>query len=289
MAIIENEYLKVSVNTKGAELDSIFNKQTKLEYLWSGDAAFWGKKSPVLFPIIGTVKNDTYLFDEKEYHLSRHGFAREMEFSITAHTDDMITFTLESNGDTLLKFPFPFQFNIVYSIAGNELRVNYQVVNTGKKEMFFSVGGHPAFKVPLTGDTLYSDYKLVFNERENAPRWPISKDGLIEANPVDFMTDTDELRLVKELFYKDAIVFKSLRSTSVKLVSDKSEHGFTFDFTGFPFLGIWAAKNADFVCIEPWCGIADSVTTDQHIETKEGIVSLSPANTFNRTWTVKLW
>lgn len=288
MAIIENEYLKVSINTKGAELDSIFHKHTKLEYLWSGDAAFWGKKSPVLFPIIGTVKNDTYLFNEKEYHLGRHGFAREMEFVITAHTEGMVTFSLESNDETLLKFPFPFRFNIVYSIADNELRVNYHVVNTGKSDMFFSVGGHPAFKVPLVEGTLYNDYKLVFNERENAPRWPISKDGLIERNPVDFMMDTDELRLVRELFYKDAIVFKTLRSTSVQLLSDKSEHGFIFDFTGFPFLGIWAAKNADFVCIEPWCGIADSVDTNQHIKTKEGIVSLSPGTAFSRTWMVKL-
>ncbi len=287
MFTIENEYLKAVIKTKGAELDSIYNKQTQLEYMWSADPAFWSKKSPVLFPIVGTLKNDTYYYQNKEYSLSRHGFAREMDFTVTEQAASSITYTLENNETTLLKFPFSFRFDIVYSLDGGKLNVLYRVKNTGTTDMYFSVGGHPAFRLPLTAGTAYADYYLKFNETENAGRWPISKDGLIETNPVSLLDNTRRLELIKELFYTDAIVFKQLKSGKVSLLSQKTTNGLEFDFTGFPFLGIWAAKNADFVCIEPWCGIADSVTTNQQFQDKEGINKLGAMQVFERAWSVK--
>ncbi|MEP7279045.1 MAG: aldose 1-epimerase family protein [Bacteroidota bacterium] len=289
MFTIENAHLRVVAGSRGAELHSIFNKKAGLEYLWNGDPAFWAKQSPVLFPVIGALKNDGYFFNGQKYQLGRHGFARESEFSVSAHNGDALVFTLESSPATLAKYPFVFKFDIGYSLTETSLQVNYQISNTGGTPLYFSVGGHPAFRIPLVAGRSYSDYYLEFNHPEHAGRWPISKDGLIETVPVVLFNGTSRLPLTKELFQQDALVFKGLASNSVELKSDQDAHGLSFDFTGFPYLGIWAAKNADFVCIEPWCGIADSVDSDRQLVNKEGIHVLQAAKTFERTWSVTLF
>ena len=291
MFTIENEYLKIEIDAKGAELQSIYNKKKSLEYMWTGDPAFWGKKSPVLFPIIGSLKNDTYFFENKIYQLSRHGFAREMDFTVTDQTASSITFTLTRSDASFEKYPFQFRLDIVYSIQDNQLQVMYRVVNKGdiSEKLYFSVGGHPAFKLPLLPDTVYTNYYLEFNKTENAGRWPISKEGLIETRSIPLLNDTQILSLSKELFYTDAIVFKQLRSDKVKIVSDKAGELFEFDFTGFPYLGLWAGKGADFICIEPWCGIADSVSSNQQLIEKEGINMLDSTDQFERTWKVTIY
>jgi len=289
MFSIQNDCLSVTIHSKGAELKSLYNKHTGIGYLWSGDPAYWAKTSPVLFPIVGTLKNDAFNYAGHSYHLGRHGFARDMDFTVTDETPSSITFTLTSNDATLQKFPFPFHFDIIYSLAKDELKVGYRVVNTGGNTMYFSLGAHPAFNVPLIPGSDYADYYLEFDKTENAGRWPISKDGLIEATSVPLLDNTQVLPLTKELFRDDAIVFKKLRSTSVSLLSNRSPHGLRFDYSGFPYLGIWAANNADFVCIEPWCGIADSVSSNQQLEDKEGVNSLPPNDIFERSWMVKVF
>ena len=288
MFTIESEFISVAIRSKGAELSSIFNKKDQLEYMWQGDPAFWAKQSPVLFPIIGTLRQDTYFYRNKEYHLSRHGFARDMEFSVSHQRHDGIGFTIESTDATKQNFPFDFQFTINYSVEENRLKVEYVVTNKGADRMYFSVGGHPAFRLPLTNDLNYSDYYLEFNHSENTGRWPISKEGLIEKESTPLLENTKQLPLSKELFKKDALVLKQIKSNSVSLKSDKSAHGFSFDFNGFPFLGIWAAPNADFICIEPWCGVADSVDADQQLQNKEGIEQLESNKTWSRAWVISL-
>ncbi|MGZ8559166.1 MAG: aldose 1-epimerase family protein [Chitinophagaceae bacterium] len=291
MFIIENEYLKIEIHPKGAELQSIYNKKNLLEYMWGADPVFWGKKSPVLFPVVGSLKNDTYYFENKAYQLSRHGFAREMDFTVTDQTASSITLTLTRSDATFEKYPFQFRLDIVYSIKENQLQVMYRVINKGdtNQKLYFSVGGHPAFKLPLLPGTVYTDYYLEFNKVENAGRWIISKEGLIETSSLPLLNDTHKLPLTKELFYTDAIVFKQLRSEKVKLVNNSSGQIFEFDFTGFPYLGIWAAKDADFVCIEPWCGIADSVNTNQQLTEKEGINMLDSTDQFERSWKLTVY
>lgn len=291
MFTIENEYLKIEIHPKGAELQSIYNKKLSLEYMWSADPAVWGKKSPVLFPIVGALKNDTYYFENKAYQLSRHGFARDMDFTVTDQTASSITFTLTRNDATFEKYPFQFRFDVIYSIKNKQLQVTYRVVNKGEvnQKLYFSVGGHPAFRLPLLPGTAYTDYYLEFNKVENAGRWLISREGLIEAGSTALLNNTQKLPLAKELFYKDAIVLKQLRSDKVKLVSNTIGELFEFDFTGFPYLGIWAAKDADFICIEPWCGIADSVSTNQQLTEKEGINVLDSTDQFERSWKVTVY
>ena len=133
MYTIENDQLSVTINPLGAELSSVYNKENKCEYMWSGDAAFWGKKSPVLFPIVGTLKENAYLFNGNKYPLSRHGFAREKEFSVTAQTGNSISFTMEEDADTIKVFPFQFSFSLIYTLEENKLSVSYLVKNTGKE------------------------------------------------------------------------------------------------------------------------------------------------------------
>ncbi|MFT3981746.1 MAG: aldose 1-epimerase family protein [Ferruginibacter sp.] len=288
MEFLENGLISIRINPKGAELTSLYDKTSGTEYMWSGDPAFWGKHSPVLFPIVGTLKEDRYFFEGRSYQLGRHGFARDMTFSISSRTNNKIVFSIATDAATLQHFPFDFRLEIGYELEEKKLTVSYRISNAGNGPMYFSIGGHPAFALPIEPGTRYEDYYLAFEKEEQAGRWPISKDGLIETTPLPLLAGT-KLELSKELFSKDALVFKHLHSSSVQLASGKTSKGFRFDFPGFPYLGIWAAKGADFVCIEPWCGIADSVNSNQDLTEKEGINRLDAGALFERSWCIELF
>ncbi len=287
--IIENATIKVEISSKGAELQSLYSKATQLEYLWNGDANFWGKKSPVLFPIVGGLKNNEYEFEGKKYSLSRHGFARDNEFKVELNDGCRIQFALESNASTKQNYPFNFRFIIEYTIDNTQLYCTYKVENTGTNEMYFSVGAHPAFAIPLTTDTNFNDWFLEFNENENCGIYPLTKDGLIKAETTPQFNNSNTLQLTKELFYKDALVFKDLKSTDIKIKSGKSSNGLQMKFDGFPYFGIWNAKDANFVCLEPWLGISDTENSNGKLTDKEGIISLAANNTFSATWSVELF
>ena len=288
MQTLKNKKLTIKINPKGAELTSIFNYENQTEYMWSADPKFWGKSSPVLFPIVGSLKENIYRFEGKEYTLPRHGFARDREFIVEKSDENSATFLLAHDEHTLKVYPFKFEFRLIYSLEDNSLKVTYSVKNIGENKMYFSVGGHPAFAVPLAENLDYNDYYLEFNNTETFKRWGLTSEGLIETQPSDFMIDTNKLELTKELFYDDAIVFKNLESTSVTLKSYKINHQLKFDFEGFPYLGIWAATDANFVCIEPWCGIADSTNHNQELTEKEGIICLDLGQIFEKTWRVEV-
>ena len=289
MFTIEDQQLRINIHPKGAELQSIFHKGLQTEYMWNGDPALWGKHSPLLFPIVGTLKDNTYYFADKAYHLSRHGFARDREFAVESQSPDSISFLLGSDQVTRAVFPFEFELRVIYRLLPEGLTTTYRINNPAQTPLYFSVGGHPAFRVPLAAGTEYTDYYLEFDKEENAPRWPISKDGLIEREPQVLLVDAKMIPLTKELFAKDALVLKGLRSSGISLRSARTERGLRMVFPGFPFLGIWAAPGADFVCIEPWCGIADSVDSKQQWTGKEGINRLEAGEAFERTWTLSLF
>ena len=289
MPRLSNDKLVVEINTLGAELQSVYSKETKHEYLWNADPQIWAKHSPVLFPIVGELKNGSYTYRDTTYKLGRHGFAREKQFTVTDHTETSITLTLTDSEETREVYPFLFSFSIQYTISDNRLYVIYTVKNTGDEYLYFSVGGHPAFKVPLTNDVSFEDYYLSFSQVENAERYPLSSGGLIETTPVPFFENAERLPLKRELFYEDALVFKDVQSKSITLQSGRSPHGLIFYLEGFPYLGIWNKKDADFLCIEPWCGIADSVAADGNITTKEGINVLQQNEIFERQWSIELF
>lgn len=248
-----------------------------------------GKTFAGTFPIVGTLKNNQYNFEGKSFQMGRHGFARDATFSVSTQSDTEISFSFASDENTMKQFPFPFELLIAYALHGNRLDVSFIVSNTGSHSMYFSVGGHPAFKVPLEENTVYEDYYLEFNAIENAGRWPISADGLIEETPLPLLDNTNVLPLTRELFFNDALVFRHLSSNSILLKNRKGPHGLALSFAGFPYLGIWAAKHADFVCIEPWCGIADPVNSNGQLTEKEGINQLPPGGRFEKTYGIEFF
>ena len=285
---LEFDKLVIEVDAKGAELRSIVNKETGLEYLWEANPLFWAKKSPILFPIVGGLKDDAYYYDENIYKLSRHGFARDKVFTVKNIASNSISFSIESNEDTFIVYPFHFELIITYTIEDSKLTVSYSVANKAidGQIMYYSIGAHPAFKVPLTEGTEYNDWYLHFNQVENSDSWPLTSTSLISNSSISSLNETQTLQLQKELFYNDALVYKNLKSTSITLKSDKSLHGLIVSYENFPFMGIWAAKNADFVCIEPWKGIADSVDTNQQLIDKEGIISIESQQIQTSSWNV---
>lgn len=287
MNIIQNNFLQVTSKPEGAELTSIFHKQNNLEYLWQAGAA-WAKHAPVLFPIVGQLKNNTYFYDGKSYHLDRHGFARTSAFELYHQSKTLVIYRLQSNAKTLKLYPFQFVFDIKYELTDYTLIVNYIVQNTDKKEMLFSVGAHPAFKIPLRDGETYNDYYLEFDKEETADRWLIDN-GLIKVTSTPYFNHTRTLMLQKKLFYEDALVFKSLASKTISIKNKSNSHGLHFKFEGFPYFGIWAAKDADFVCLEPWHGIADSVSSDQRLKNKKGMLKLKPGNNFKSSYHINFF
>jgi galactose mutarotase-like enzyme len=285
MILLENEFIKASFLKKGAELKQLVQKETGIDYLWNSDPAYWAKSSPVLFPIVGALENDTYSYDGKDYALPRHGFARDMDFEVTQVNDSTVIFTLEHTAETLKHYPFEFQLGLRYVLEELTLSCTYEVYNPGSKDLLFSVGAHPAFKAPLAEGAAYSDYQLVFSQDTELVYHKITN-NLIDSATVVLPLTNGALPLTHQLFYEDALVFKTLKSKQITLQDMQANHGLRFTFEGFPYFGIWAAKDADFVCLEPWCGIADHVGHNGRLEEKEGINSLSPQENWKRTWQV---
>jgi len=286
MIQIKNDHLAVAISEKGAELQSI--QLNALEYLWQADPNYWAKHSPVLFPIIGELKDGKYIFDNKEYHLPRHGFARDKIFEAKQTSDTSAIFTLHSNADTLAVYPFQFIFQLQYEIKQHTLYCSYIVQNINEGDMYFSVGGHPAFRVPLNENLQYDDYVLAFDSESTLQRFLLDN-GLTNDKTETVALDDHRLHLKSSLFYNDAIVLKHIGSNQIKLYSEKDKHGLKFMFEGFPYFGIWAAKDAPFLCLEPWCGIADNIHHNYQLTDKEGINQLAAGAIWKRTWSVELF
>jgi galactose mutarotase-like enzyme len=286
MVGINNDKLAVSINEKGAELQSI--RLNGNEYLWQADAAYWGKHSPVLFPIVGELKNGVYFFKDKKYKLSRHGFSRDKTFEAQQLSPTSAVFTLRSSPETLEVYPFHFTFKVEYAIDDETLSCTYHVENIGDSDMYFSVGGHPAFNVPLMKGLQYTDYFLEFSKDEKLACHLLHK-GLVTDNTEQVALFNKTLQLKQSLFYTDAVVLKHIKSNEIKLYSEKDAHGLKFKFDGFPYFGIWAAVDAPFVCLEPWCGIADNTHHDHQLVRKEGINKLAAGEQWKRSWHVELF
>jgi len=285
MITLENDYIKVSLAAKGAELQGLFSKETKLEYLWNANPKYWAKHSPVLFPIVGSLKNNSFIYQGKHYELPRHGFARDNVFNFEKISGSEGIFTLTQNADTLKTYPFYFELKLKYQLIDRKLKLTYEVKNTGTSELLFSIGAHPAFAVPNTPDTVYEDYYLAFNADEQLTFWKL-EDGLVANETKNIVLNAHKLKLTHELFYNDALVFKNLQSNSISLLNTKNDNGLHFNFEEFPFFGIWAAPDAPFVCLEPWCGVADGVNHNQELSGKEGIIKLGAGKTWSRFWEV---
>ncbi|ACU04754.1 aldose 1-epimerase family protein [Pedobacter heparinus] len=287
MIFLENEQICTSIASKGAELQSLKSKKNNVNYLWNGNPEYWGKFSPVLFPIVGGLKNNTYYFEGKEYQLPRHGFARDKDFQVKQLSATEALLTLSDDEESLKVYPFRFVLQLRYQLSDRAISCTYEVLNPdNEKSMLFSIGGHPAFATSTEGGLKYTDYFLQFNKDTELVYHKVKHD-LIDSETAVIELKEGKLPLNHALFYDDALVLKTLKSDCITLHNHKNKNGIHFRFKNFPFFGIWAAKNADFVCLEPWCGLADGTAHDQHIEHKEGIVTLGPNETFVRKWEVE--
>lgn len=278
--VIESSKLKVEVSEAGAELKSIFDKEKNKELLWQANPAFWPRRAPVLFPIVGKLKENKYRFAGKEYELSQHGFARDKKFTLDSKGKNYLAYSLESDDETLKKYPFKFRLSITYILDGNDLRVRYEVANTDTKTIYFSIGGHPGFVCPLNSNEKFSDYVLELEHQETASRFVLAE-GLIGGKKESMLKGESQIPLTPELFAKDAVIFKDLKSKSITLKNKKGDHAIKMDFSGFPYIGIWSKAGAPFVCIEPWYGIADKKTFEGEFNEKEGINELAKGEKFN--------
>jgi galactose mutarotase-like enzyme len=288
MIQLSNADIRASIHPLGAELRQLSSSVTGLDYLWSGDPAWWGKFSPVLFPIVGTLRDNHYVYLGTTYTLPRHGFAREKLFRAEQISESEAIFTLEDDESTGVVYPFRFILQIRYLIADGRMTVTYAVFNPTDEPLFFSLGAHPAFRVPIQEGLSYDQYKLTFSVPETTSRWTLS-DGLIRDESVPLLNHEQVIPLTTETFARDAIVLKDLRSDHITLHSDLDAHGLRFGIEGWPHLGLWAAPGAPFVCIEPWQGHADTVSHDGEFTRKPGIVHLESGGEWSKSWWVELF
>lgn len=277
---LSNKKVSASINTIGAELIQL--EKNNKNYIWTVDETYWNKTSPILFPIVGRLKNDSYSINGKTYELPRHGFARNFGFKIENQTENSVLFSLESNAETLQQFPFEFKLKMEYRLTENGLEITYLVSNKSNEVMPFSIGAHPAFAI----EDSFSDYSLQFNETEKFVSYELENEQFNNSFK-KIPSENGKINLDYALFEKDALVFKELKSNEITL-QHNNEFVLKMIFEGFPYLGIWTKPNAPFLCIEPWCGLADNLNHNGNIEDKEGINFLQPQEVFSRTIKIEL-
>ena len=276
---LENDFLKISVDTHGAELSSIFNKKAGKEMLWHGDPQFWGRKSPVLFPVVGKYKNGKTTYNGKEYALGQHGFARDSEFALVEQNDSKLVFALESNEDSLTKYPFKFRLICSFELKNDTIIVGWKVENTDDRTIYFSIGAHPAFYCEKSKTVLSMN-------AENLKYSLVNSDGLYTPEKYDVESS---FVLHDNIFDKDALIIENSGVTEVTL-ADMDKKYLTMKFTA-PLFGIWSPtkKNAPFVCIEPWYGRCDSADFDGDITEREWGNSLSVGENWYQEYEIVIY
>jgi galactose mutarotase-like enzyme len=277
---ISNGTLTATINTLGAELISLVKNNKN--YIWNIDETYWNKTSPVLFPIVGRLKNDSYTFNGKTYQLPRHGFARNMEFTFDKKSDSQVIFELNETEETKAIYPFSFKLLMAYTLMENELVIEYFVRNQSDEVLPFSIGAHPAFNISEN----FENYSLQFNAADTFETHHLENESF---NGKTTLVDTknNAIALNFTLFEKDALVFKQLNSNEV-ILKNKDKAILKVNYDHFPYLGIWTKQNAPFLCIEPWCGLADSNNHNGDLEEKEGMNHLPAGEDFLRAIRIEI-
>lgn len=291
--VIKNDELILCFSGLGAELTSISDTKTGRNYLWNADPTYWKRSSPVLFPIVGSLKDKSFTYKGITYPLSQHGFARDLDFKVIDSKENSISFLLESNKDTLEIYPFPFRLIIAYTLVQREITVTWEVVNTGADTMYFSIGAHPAFLCPLNANEKQSDYFLAFDCENPIGVTKINENGLalkgLKDSPVILETENGLLPVSSHLFDDDALVIENNQFHKVSLLTPNKIPYVTVSFDA-PLFGLWspAGKNAPFVCIEPWYGRCDSEDFNGTLEDREYGNKLEAGKNFQTSYTISI-
>lgn len=286
---MENEFASVKINSLGAELASFILKKDGTEYIWQADSAVWARHAPILFPVVGKLKNNQYQIKNQTYSMPQHGFARDLPFELLSLTENSCNYLLRSNRETLAMYPYHFELTVSYRLEKTTLTVSYRVQNKGEDTMHFSIGAHPAFNWPLSPETeTRKNYVLEFSDQETLNRLVI-ENGLISPRRIPFLKDASSFPLTAELFTNDALVFQHIKSSKITFLSQEIEKYVEMDITGFPYLGIWAKPaSPPFICLEPWYGLADSIDSDGDLSTKTAIQTLTPNQAFSCVYTITI-
>lgn len=277
--VLRSDELLVSVNKKGAELSSIKSASGK-ELLWTAETDIWPRHAPVLFPIVGKLKDNQYELNGKYYTLPQHGFARDADFELVKTSTGYAHFRLTQNENSKNVYPFDFELNIIYTLEGNTLDTSYSIHNPSAGNILFSIGAHPGFMCPIRSDETFEDYYLEFEH--NAYTIRLLENGLRAEQTTSLIVPDRKLRLSTTLFSNDALVFENSQVGEIALRSSKSKYAVVMKCRNWPYFGIWSKKNCrEFVCLEPWHGIADSGSHGGDFEKKEGVIELKKGDTFN--------
>lgn len=278
---LEDEFLCVQCDSKGAEIISIKDKKDNLEYLWTAQEKYWARHAPILFPIVGKVKNNKYKIEGKYFNLGQHGFARDNEFKVLEKSDSKVTFKLSYSEETLKVYPYRFNLFVSYILDASEIKIVYKVENLDDKNIYFSIGAHPGFNCPLLKGEIMEDYYFEFEKEENASIILLEESGHLSHNTQEYLKNSNVIHLSKDIFKNDALIFHSLKSKKISLKNNKNNKIISMKFEGFPYLGLWSKPTgAPFVCIEPWFGHADYEDFDGDFKDKEGVVNLEKEEMF---------
>ncbi len=283
--------LKIQTKKLGAELTSI--QCDGKEMLFQGEKIldadgniYWKRQAPVLFPIVGQLKDSKTQIEGKTYQMTQHGFARDMEFEEILKTENKHHYVLKYNKDTLKRYPYKFELHIIYEIAENTLIVKYEVKNIDDKKIYFGLGGHPAFNCEYSKE----EYEINFQEKEDNIEFLKLKNGLIDTEKAKNILNNNKIYLEKNIFDNDAIIMKNIKSNKIILQNKKvNKKILEFDFTGFPYLALWSKKGAPFVCIEPWQNTADRIDSTQIYKEKANIIEIEKDNIFECQYSIKFY
>lgn len=291
MLQLENDLIKVQISEEGAELQSIFGKNTSIEYLWQGDPWYWSGKAPNLFPFIARLYKNTYTYAGKEYSMRIHGFLPISKLTVSSQGDDECTLYLEDSEETLKSYPFKFRFDLNYKLEGARLTVTATVHNKSDDAMYFALGGHPGFNVPLEKGLAFEDYELVFSNKCSPDQIIFDNDLQVsgDRSPIALENGTT-LKLHHELFYSDAVVLKE-SSGKVSLSSPKGSHGVSVDYSKYPYIGFWQKykKDTPYVCIEPWSALPGRSKTIEALEDMPERIKLEKGGLYSISYTIEVW
>ncbi len=277
---IQNDWLTASVSEHGAELQSLVLSSSGEEYLWQGDANVWSGRAPVLFPLVGMLRDNTLVYRGQSLSIPKHGLARQADFVCMEQSTESVTFSLQSSAATLASYPWQFELQCKFTLDGYSLRVDYTVINRDDSEMIFTIGSHPAFALPL-GDAALEDYAIEFEHNETLDRYFLDDDGLLTDTASPLLKNENLIKITASLFDRDALIFKNIQSRLIHLNHKTGGRRLTVDTGGAPHLGLWAKPGAAFVCIEPWYGYNAAQSDSTAFEEKPAMLRLAPGAEFN--------
>ena len=287
--ILKNDVAVVEIKKAGAEIVSFKSLVNDTEYVWDGNENIWGSHAPVLFPLVCAVVNNEIRVDGKTYEIGNHGFAKFSDFEVVEANDTTAVFKLTYSEKTLAMYPYKFNLFITYTLNGNKLETKYKVENADDKEIYFQLGTHPAFNCPLDKENQFEDYYLEFDQEETLERFFMNAGNCIISDKSEVLIENSKiLPLTHELFYDGALVFKKINSQKITLKSKKSAKHVVVSYENLPTLGIWQKKDAPFVCIEPWYGLADTDNYTGEFKDRDRIIPLKQNETFEASLNIEV-